>query len=212
MSYAHNGEEIGVFQLANGGEALESFDVDCSACTADCNDVTCGSDLCGGSCGACTQGEVCEAGQCEDVCTPDCDQKACGPDGCGGSCGSCDDGDACTQEDCDAGECLYSALSCLDPGPCQSASCDADEGCVYTPLVGLPCEDADPDDLEERCSAEGTCVAAVCAEGCADNENCVGGVCAACTSVDAYEPESYGPPEVLLSLELVTTMVELGGP
>jgi len=59
-------------------------------CTPACAGKTCGPDGCGGSCGACTGSDTCNAsGQCVASCTPTCTGKACGPDGCGGSCGTC---------------------------------------------------------------------------------------------------------------------------
>jgi len=55
----------------------------------------CGPDGCGGQCGFCPAGDVCNfMGDC--VCMPDCEGKECGPDGCGGSCGSCPPGGFCS--------------------------------------------------------------------------------------------------------------------
>lgn len=58
----------------------------------------CGSDQCGGSCGSCSESELCFGGYCR--CIPKCDGKSCGSDGCGGSCGTCN---SVTQ--CDDGVC-----------------------------------------------------------------------------------------------------------
>jgi hypothetical protein len=40
-------------------------------CTPDCDFKECGSDSCGGSCGTCGEGEVCNSGQCRVVCPID---------------------------------------------------------------------------------------------------------------------------------------------
>lgn len=58
----------------------------------------CGSDQCGGTCGSCSESELCFGGYCR--CIPKCDGKSCGSDGCGGSCGTCN---SVTQ--CDDGVC-----------------------------------------------------------------------------------------------------------
>ena len=76
--------------------------LDTTQCVANCTGKVCGDDGCGGSCGDCTNGDVCsDAGQCE-ACTPACDGKVCGDDACGGSCGDCGDGMACDP----AGQCI----------------------------------------------------------------------------------------------------------
>ncbi|MBM4353845.1 MAG: hypothetical protein FJ109_08625 [Deltaproteobacteria bacterium] len=57
----------------------------------------CGSDGCGGQCGACEWSEVCVDLVCR--CLPDCEGKECGPDGCGGVCGTggCGSGQFCSE-------------------------------------------------------------------------------------------------------------------
>ncbi|MEC8024714.1 MAG: hypothetical protein VX223_12315 [Myxococcota bacterium] len=61
------------------------------ACLADCSGRACGDDGCGGLCGTCDEGFVCNEGICsaQRECTPQCEGKSCGPDGCGGQCGDC---------------------------------------------------------------------------------------------------------------------------
>jgi hypothetical protein len=64
----------------------------CEPCVGECFEQECGSDGCGGSCGACPSGKpFCLDGHCQADCTPDCEGKSCGDDGCGGSCGTCPD-------------------------------------------------------------------------------------------------------------------------
>ena len=81
----------------------------CPVCQPNCAGSSCGSDGCGGLCGVCGTGEVCDSGACVGVgctsdaecpqgtacniangqceCAPNCDGKQCGGDGCGGECG-----------------------------------------------------------------------------------------------------------------------------
>ena len=91
-----------------------------ACCAASCEDRDCGSDGCGGSCGACGRNEVCEAGACEceyescggeccgseevcfndACCLPDCEGKECGSDACGGDCGACGANESCVKGTC----------------------------------------------------------------------------------------------------------------
>ena len=84
-------------------------------CTPSCLDadggaLECGDDGCGGSCGACGNGQTCEAGICSGDCLPLCTDAdggalECGDDGCGGSCGACADGELCEAGTCAADAC-----------------------------------------------------------------------------------------------------------
>ncbi len=70
-------------------------------CFPACNGLQCGDDGCGGSCGECDSGTICDDnGQCVG-CIPDCNGKECGDDGCSGSCGTCEYNEECS----DAGLC-----------------------------------------------------------------------------------------------------------
>jgi hypothetical protein len=85
----------------------------------------CGDDGCGGSCGQCGPGEVCNDGYC---CFPSCEGRECGDDWCGGSCGTCfgatpvcrQVSGTCEADRCNgmpaAGCCLdgHTRLSCVD--------------------------------------------------------------------------------------------------
>jgi hypothetical protein len=75
--------------------SLQSTTAAAASCHPSCNKKECGWDGCGGSCGTCAAGLVCNAGIC-GPCVPDCAGRVCGPDGCGGSCGSCPAGQACS--------------------------------------------------------------------------------------------------------------------
>ena len=90
-----------------------------SSCTPNCTGKTCGSDGCGGSCGVCASGSVCNAsGQCATNCTPNCTGKTCGSDGCGGSCGICALGYVCNGN----GVCVAGSGNCVSN---QSKKCDS---------------------------------------------------------------------------------------
>ena len=122
-----------------------------ACCFPACGGKNCGTDGCGGTCGACTGAqEVCDDGLC--TCQPACTGQVCGPDGCGGACGTC----AGAQEICDGGACICQP-------DCGGKNCGAD-GC------GGSCGDCS---VNETCTAEGFCE---CAAGGAV---CGGGCCAA---------------------------------
>jgi hypothetical protein len=70
------------FLCPSGDKCVSGF-----CCTPNCAGKTCGSDGCGGTCGAaCEEGKSCIEGKCES-CTPKiCTGSNCGSDGCGGIC------------------------------------------------------------------------------------------------------------------------------
>jgi hypothetical protein len=93
----------------DGTEGIANFDyLVAGACVPDCSGKACGSDGCGGTCGACEEDRFycSSAGQCEP-CVPECNGKSCGDDSCGGTCGECGAGEVC-QADRTCG--AYSAL------------------------------------------------------------------------------------------------------
>jgi hypothetical protein len=116
-----------------------------SGCIRACAGLQCGDDGCGGSCGACSDAQVCTAGTCvalsvPPTCTPACTGKACGDDGCGGSCGNCAAGATCTG----AGACQAppSSPGCPQGGVCTylqrtawSYDCSAPDDCRRTTAI-----------------------------------------------------------------------------
>jgi len=81
------------------------------ACTPNCAGKQCGDNGCGGSCGTCTEGAVCnQNGQCVAGCIPNCAGKQCGDNGCGGSCGAC-----APEQTCQNGQCVFGCT----PTNCQ---------------------------------------------------------------------------------------------
>ena len=122
----------------------DAGDADPDACTADCDGKECGGDGCGGLCGICLFGEVCNAAQqCGPPCDPVCAGKLCGSDGCGGSCGDCPEGFECGPD--------FKCYDVVCEGSCDGKVC-GDDGC------GASCGECVDGDLCE----EGQCVAGPC--------------------------------------------------
>jgi formylglycine-generating enzyme required for sulfatase activity len=141
-------------------------------CIPDCADKECGDDGCGGSCGQCDDGDVCngvescEAGLCDAGTILDCDDdNPCTLDECNAQAGCqhteqdgpCDDGNPCTDgETCTTGVCTGGTkVVCDDNNPCTTDACSTVEGCITVPN-NLPCNDGDP---------------------CTGNDQCIGGIC-----------------------------------
>ncbi|MCB9553584.1 MAG: chitobiase/beta-hexosaminidase C-terminal domain-containing protein [Myxococcales bacterium] len=166
-----------------GGESCATCPADCAcpegdvcdiparacvpaACEPACQGRICGPDGCGGTCGACDPGELCDPdrGRCALPCAPQCNGRDCGDDGCGGTCGACDDGDVCTDGRC--------APPCAPQ--CEGRSC-GDDGCGGT------------------CGAcgDGLCIDGACIGGfrcdCAPTERCIAGRCR--PAADACGPQ-----------------------
>jgi len=91
-------------------------------CTPDCTNKQCGGDGCGGSCGNCSDTQMCNTNtfQCVGSCTPDCNNKQCGDDGCGGSCGTCSDTQMCNTN-------TFQCVGSCTPD-CNNKQC-GDDGC-----------------------------------------------------------------------------------
>lgn len=94
----------------------------------------CGSDGCGGSCGYCVAGSICESGLCRQSCVPSCAGKECGNDGCGGSCGTCPSGSVCdAQSFCSSAN----SRTCLDAYACVTVCQGSLEACAKECTQGL---------------------------------------------------------------------------
>jgi len=151
---------------AAGQKCVEGF---CAAgCTPACTDKQCGDDGCGGTCGTCDAGKVCNAGKCEDAVNPwptECKglNEPSGDDCLGTTYEGCCSADGRLYF-CDAGK-----LFCLDCTQNPSCSWSADAG-FY--------------DCGGDGSAEPTgqfpydCV--VCDPACEAGFKCVGGECVVC--------------------------------
>jgi len=118
-------------------------------CTPVCDDLECGNDGCGGICGNCPSGHVCDAGLCIANCEADCDNKDCGDDDCGGECGQCREELTCIAGICAGedecvpeaeqhcvGDSLYWFDNCEHQGDLHSNCADgcADDACIV-PIV-----------------------------------------------------------------------------
>ncbi len=150
----------------------------CSNCLSQCGGRDCGSDGCGGSCGACTGEEMCDLGRCVG-CIPECGGRQCGPDGCEGSCGTCPGG-----FDCIGGACV-DQLELVEPEclpECADRICGGD-GCGG--LCGV-CGAA------ERCHQGRLCEPRpICGDGRCHRENCAScpADCGACCGDGECVPE-----------------------
>ena len=109
---------------SRGGEtetAAEDSRQAVESCVPACDDLECGPDGCGGTCGSCPTGTLCMAG----ACLPDCDLTcadaglACGAR-CGESCGEC-----ATDETCEEGRCVCAPA-------CPIERCGAGDACGDT--------------------------------------------------------------------------------
>ena len=106
------------------------------ACQPDCAGKECGDDGCGGFCGECDDGFLCETdGLCYPDDTPNCEGKECGPDGFGGVCGTCEPGFFCEEGSCVEGSCQPNCdgKECGDDGCGGSCgACDDGLECLNT--------------------------------------------------------------------------------
>ncbi len=163
------------------GECKDEFNA-CLDCTPTCTGKQCGSDGCGGDCGACPTGYTCSVyGYCN--CVPSCTGKVCGNDGCGGSCGECSTGYQCNL----SGKCV-----CLPQ--CTGKQCGPD-GCGGS--CGL-CP------VGQVCDPTGKCVAG-CVPNCVSADGTIkqcgpdgcGGQCGYCppglTCTAAGQCQQTGP-------------------
>jgi hypothetical protein len=84
-----------------GADPNGQFPLACpGSCQPECENKECGSDGCGGLCGACQPGATCVDGACEIICVPQCKGLECGNDGCGGVCGVCAPNELCLNGNC----------------------------------------------------------------------------------------------------------------
>jgi hypothetical protein len=150
-----SGEEQDWCRFDCNAEIVEPLFV--GGCTPACGANECGSDGCGGSCGACAGDETCQSGVCVDDasgCTPSCGANECGSDGCGGSCGTCAAGETCNAS-----------------FACESAASGhiCDDYCGYQLASGCYCGDG--------CQMYGDCCNAA---GDGYSPDCAGSTCADC--------------------------------
>jgi len=104
----------------SGADPNGQFPLQCPGCEPKCAGKECGDDGCGGNCGLCPPGFICDAGVCEEFCLPDCIGKECGKDGCKGVCGLCAGDEFCLNGQCvvppTCEEMLFCAEGCFGEG------------------------------------------------------------------------------------------------
>ena len=84
----------------------------------------------------------------------------------------CDDDDACTEGDlCSEGECISFELECNDDNDCTMDSCNGDDGCIFTPTDGAPCDDGEICTEGDAC-VEDTCVPGTNSCDCEEDADC----------------------------------------
>ncbi len=171
------------------GESCDPADGRCAACAPACAGRACGDDGCGGVCGACAAGELCDA---RGACAPPpaaCGDGACGDDEdcatCPADCGAC-----CGDGQCGAGEscadCPADCGACCGDGACRP---DHGEGCGTCP-ADCPCPAGQVCDAPAgRCLDDGP----RCGDGaCGAGESCADcpADCGACCGDGACDPEA----------------------
>jgi hypothetical protein len=162
----------GCWQMAVSGPCQDEWN-ECQNCTADCVGKQCGDDGCGGECGECPGGYVCDNfGSC--LCEPQCDNKSCGNDGCGGSCGTCPGGSVCNY----LGQCVCMP-QCGDK-ECGSDGCGGScGGCPAGQVCngqGL-CQDAPEQCGNDKCQQAIGENCQTCPEDCGECDSCGNGWC-----------------------------------
>lgn len=188
-----------------GGEICTGEHVCCAPICVDeqGQELLCGDDGCGSTCGECGINAVCNDGAC---CFPNCYSpvKACGDDGCGGGCGSCEPGQVCTDifqcctpqcqgkfcgpDGCDGecGSCFAGFICAEETGLCEfcAPECDGkecgDDGC--NDVCGQCPEGA-------NCLDEGTCCTPECDGKTCGDDGC-GGSCGGCLDWQACDAGS----------------------
>ncbi len=162
------------------------------SCRRSCQDRECGDDGCGGTCGTCTDGKVCQAGTC--ACAADdhkacCAQAVCWFDSCGAQ-GTkvvdcpfgCKEGacEACVPQ-CSGKECGEDGCG-KDCGTCTVGSC---AGLKWTPVATCPAGTCIPGQVQD-CDDGNPCTVDTCDPnaGCSRRNVDTGTTCVAGACVD----------------------------
>jgi len=162
-SLVHPGAMLvcGYYEDSNcDGVIPDKWEDEMCICVEKCEGKNCGDNGCGGTCGVCSPGEVCNSGLCK--CSQPCGSKECGFDLCGNGCGKgiCGYGFACIN-----GQCHDAAGSCLLQ-------------CGGTTPGGVSCPDVCPPGY--MCGADHKCVCAPQCDGKTCGPNMCGGSCGDC--------------------------------
>ena len=136
-----------------------------------------------------------------DICVPSCDNKNCGDDGCGSVCGTCGDDAICTDGQCETtedpcagipsvGACDQDVLvQCID-GASEETDCGAlNQTCGWEKnengTAGFACIDICYPACEGLLCGDDGCGGS-CGE-CAENENCLDGLCQCTPSCEGIQ-------------------------
>jgi M6 family metalloprotease-like protein len=118
---------------------------------------------------ACTSGDACSAGTCAGTPYSCDDGNVCTTDSCNGAggCSYSNNSDGCMSSDpcalppkngtCMNGTCAAAIIyDCFPSDPCHLGQCDGSGGCLYPPISGPACDDANACTSSDTCNA-GTC-------------------------------------------------------
>jgi hypothetical protein len=183
---------VGVTCLS--GQACNPADAQCVGnCVPACTGKACGNDGCGGTCGTCASGQVCNAsGQCGAACTPSCTGLVCGGDGCGGTCGpGCSSGQTCNA----GGQCVAACTPNCAGKVCGSDGCGGTcgSGCTTGQTCDATgqCVSCTPACTGKTCGSDGC--GGTCGPGCTTGQTCdATGVCVA-TCTPSCTGKTCGP-------------------
>jgi cysteine-rich repeat protein len=170
---------------APSGPNASCLAASCHPVSGECSTVPANEDSLCSDGDACTIGERCVEGTCQDGIQVNCnDGNLCTDDSCvpGEGClheanaAPCSDGDACTTGDsCANGSCQASGvLACDDSNPCTADSCDQQSGCVHAP-TDAACDDGNDCTLVDQCT-NSVCVGSL-APDCDDENICTTDSC-----------------------------------
>ncbi len=182
-------------------------------CAPQCSGRTCGDDQCGGSCGTCQDGLICdvESGTCGE-CRRNCDGFQCGDDGCGGTCGDCPGNGSicnpytrqcvggcngsCEGQDCGSDGCTGSCGECSSTKDCFQGMCVPKASCTDGKKNGTEGDTDCGGSCPDKCAVGATCGGG----GDCTSGDCTDGTCRADVTCSNTEPD---PGE---------TDVDCGGP
>ena len=176
-----------------GGGDLPGSD---QGCVPSCVGKQCGSDGCGGTCGQCLPGQICNPITAVCIgCSPDCNGKQCGNDGCGGSCGNCPGGQVCTNSVCTVCTPDCAGKQCGDNGCGGSCGgCPAGQDCVDGSCYqGPSCNDFVKNQDESDVDCGGSCPEkCLFGQDCKKPTDCKSNVC---------DGGKCGTPETCINLQ-----------
>jgi uncharacterized protein (TIGR03382 family) len=160
---------------------------ECQVCVPACDGKNCGADGCGGQCGECPDGLVCQEGLCGVMGCEELAKPGCG--GCPCETCVCEMDPYCCESVWDvtcASECIDQCGGCPEPDPfCGDLICVGNEDCDSCPKDcgcedGLVCDGGDCVDCVPACDGldcgDNGCGGS-CGE-CAEEEECLNGLCA----------------------------------